>query len=61
MAAKKNFVLRISEEVFKELESWAAQEFRSVNGQIEYLISQALQERKGKSKKENQAPTPDEK
>lgn len=50
MAGKKNFVLRISEEMYLELERWAGQEFRSVNGQIEYVLHRAIQERKGKKK-----------
>jgi hypothetical protein len=41
---KKNFVLRIDEELYKCLEKWAADEFRSVNGQIEFLIDKALKE-----------------
>lgn len=42
--AKKSFVLRIDEEVYKALEKWAADEFRSVNGQIEWLIDFSLKE-----------------
>jgi hypothetical protein len=44
MADKKNFVLRIDEDVYKTLEKWAADEFRSVNGQIEWIIDKALKE-----------------
>nr|WP_297984539.1 Arc family DNA-binding protein [uncultured Chryseobacterium sp.] len=40
--AKKNFVLRIDDETFKLLEKWAADEFRSVNGQIEFLLHESL-------------------
>ncbi len=40
--AKKNFVLRIDDETYKLLEKWANDEFRSVNGQIEYLLHQSL-------------------
>ena len=39
---KKNFVLRINEGTYKALEKWAADEFRSVNGQMEWLLDQAL-------------------
>ncbi|WDF70583.1 Arc family DNA binding domain-containing protein [Sphingobacterium oryzagri] len=39
---KKNFVVRIDEAMYKKLEAWAHDEFRSVNGQIEYLINQGL-------------------
>lgn len=44
MAAKKNFVLRLDEATYKALEKWASDEFRSVNGQIEYLLDQKLKE-----------------
>ncbi|WP_143705986.1 Arc family DNA-binding protein [Emticicia sp. TH156] len=47
---KKAFVLRISPDVLKELEKWSAEEFRSLNGQIEYILNDALKKRK-KSKK----------
>jgi len=42
MSEKKPFVLRIDPEKFKALEKWAADEFRSTNGQIEYILDQAL-------------------
>ena len=41
---KKSFVLRMDSEMYKALEKWAADEFRSVNGQLEFLIDQALRE-----------------
>ncbi len=44
MAQKKSFVLRINPEALKALEEWANDEFRSVNGQIEYLLQKALRE-----------------
>ena len=44
MSAKKNFVLRIDEDTFKALEKWATDEFRSVNGQIEWILFQKLKE-----------------
>mgnify|MGYP001023969161 CR=1 FL=1 len=40
---KKSFVIRIDDETYKLLEKWAQDDFRSVNGQIEYLIHSALQ------------------
>ncbi|QIH33173.1 MULTISPECIES: Arc family DNA binding domain-containing protein [unclassified Sphingobacterium] len=46
MADKKNFMLRLDDQMYKALEKWAADEFRSVNGQIEYLLHRALQENK---------------
>ncbi|HNP48637.1 MAG TPA: Arc family DNA-binding protein [Bacteroidia bacterium] len=42
MAEKKPFVLRLQPEMLKALEKWAADDFRSVNGQIEYLLQKAL-------------------
>ena len=44
MSAKKSFVLRIDESVYQALEKWAADEFRSVNGQLEWIIHQKLKE-----------------
>ena len=44
MSDKKSFVLRMDSEMYKALEKWAADEFRSVNGQLEFLIDQALRE-----------------
>ncbi|MBK9337987.1 MAG: hypothetical protein IPM98_16155 [Lewinellaceae bacterium] len=44
MANKKNFVLRIDEATYEALEKWAADEFRSVNGQVEWVINRALKE-----------------
>lgn len=42
MGKKKSFVLRVQQEVYDALERYAADEFRSVNGQIEYLLQQSL-------------------
>ena len=44
MAEKKTFVLRVDSEMFKALEKWADDEFRSVNGQIEWILSQQLKQ-----------------
>ena len=41
---KKAFVLRVNPEMLKELERWAQDDFRSLNGQIEFLLQQALKE-----------------
>lgn len=49
--AKKSFVIRIDESTYKLLEKWANDEFRSVNGQIEYLLHQSLVN-SGRKKKE---------
>jgi len=50
MAEKKPFVLRINPDTLKELQRWADDEFRSLNGQIEYLLQQALNDKKKKQK-----------
>ncbi len=49
---KKAFVLRISPALLKEVETWAADEFRSTNGQIEFLLNQALKSRRKNIPKE---------
>ncbi|WP_144281625.1 Arc family DNA binding domain-containing protein [Chryseobacterium echinoideorum] len=48
---KKSFVIRIDESTYKLLEKWANDEFRSVNGQIEFLLNQNLIN-SGRKKKE---------
>ncbi|GHF62465.1 hypothetical protein HNQ07_004397 [Deinococcus metalli] len=44
MAPRKNFPLRISPELYAALERWAADDLRSVNAQIEYLLTQATRQ-----------------
>jgi len=44
MAEKKSFALRIDSETMKAIEKWAADEFRSVNGQIEWMLNKSLSE-----------------
>ncbi|MEK6783676.1 MAG: Arc family DNA binding domain-containing protein [Bacteroidota bacterium] len=44
MAQKKPFVLRIDPELLKAIEKWASDEFRSSNGQLEWIITKALKE-----------------
>ncbi|MFO7262517.1 MAG: hypothetical protein A6D91_09190 [Bacillaceae bacterium G1] len=46
MTKKKQFPLRIDQRVYEALERWAADEFRSVNAQIEYLLRDALRRAK---------------
>ncbi|MCM4159753.1 Arc family DNA binding domain-containing protein [Antarcticibacterium flavum] len=46
MSKKKAFALRLNEELLKAMEKWASDEFRSTNGQIEYVLSRALKEAK---------------
>jgi hypothetical protein len=47
MSARKSFLLRIDPTLWADLEAWAADELRSVNGQIEYILKQAVNKRKG--------------
>lgn len=42
MAQKKSFIVRIAPEKLAAIEKWAADEFRSTNGQIEWILDQAL-------------------
>ncbi len=49
MDNRKSFLLRIDPELWSELEGWAASELRSINGQIEYLLRQAVLKHKGAS------------
>ena len=46
MSEKKSFALRIDIETMKAIEKWAADEFRSVNGQIEWMLNTSLKEAK---------------
>jgi len=46
MANKKRFVLRIDEKEYEALERWAQDEFRSVNGQLEFILHEALRKAK---------------
>jgi hypothetical protein len=53
---RKNFLLRISPDLWKEIESWAQTELRSVNGQIEYLLRQAVYQRKASGSSSSRKP-----
>ena len=48
---RKPFLLRLPPDLWKELEKWAADELRSVNGQMEYLLREAVVKRKASAKK----------
>lgn len=50
MANKKQIPLRISEKLFKDIQAWAEDDFRSVNGQIEYLLSECVRQRRKNGK-----------
>ncbi len=51
---KKSFVLRIDNATYEALERWAADEFRSVNGQMEWIIAKALKDAGRAEKKKEQ-------
>lgn len=46
MAAKKQVPLRISEKLFNEIALWAEDDFRSINGQIEYLLTECVRQKR---------------
>ena len=53
---RKPFLLRIDPKLWAELEAWAQDELRSVNGQVEYLLRQAVQKRKGSQRQNKPQP-----
>lgn len=55
----RNFILRIDAEMMDAIETWAADEFRSTNGQIQYILDQALR-KAGRLKKKRQAKSKEE-
>ena len=58
MKERKSFPLRIDPELYAALEAWAAEEFRSVNGQIEFLLREAVQRRRKSQVQEPPLPSP---
>ena len=46
--AKKQVLLRLSPSLWEEIAAWAEDDFRSINGQIEYLLAECAKKRKGK-------------
>ena len=55
----KSFILRIDAEMMESIEKWAADEFRSTNGQIQWILDQALR-KSGRLKKKQNPPKEDE-
>lgn len=58
---QKSFILRVDEDMMAAVEKWAADEFRSVNGQLQWLIAEALRKhgrmpKKKKEKEDGQQP-----
>ena len=49
--SKKQIPLRLSPTLYKELAQWAEEDFRSINGQIEYLLTEAVRKRKRQKKR----------
>ena len=60
MAGKKRFLLRIDEQLYAALERWAADELRSVNSQIEYLLTDAARRGGRLRPREGEPPAEDE-
>ena len=55
MAEKKQIPLRVSEQLYAAISAWAEDDFRSINGQIEYLLTECARQRK-----RNGSPRPKE-
>ncbi|MBO4409203.1 MAG: Arc family DNA-binding protein [Spirochaetales bacterium] len=51
--SKKQIPLRLSDSLFRELSRWAEDDFRSLNGQIEYLLTEAVRKRRKQSAPED--------
>ena len=56
----KSFILRVDAETMNAIEAWAADEFRSTNGQLQWIITEALRKAKRLPKKKNQQPQNEE-
>ena len=52
----KRFILRVDAETMKAIEAWAADEFRSTNGQLQWIITEALRKAKRLPKKKEKKP-----
>ena len=65
MAERKAFLLRISPELWESLDAWAADELRSVNGQIEFVLARAVRaagrerKRRGRGGRQHDSESPD--
>ena len=58
---KKQILLRISPSLWKELAAWAEDDFRSINGQIEYLLTESVRRRHGARRSFRKEPSEDTK
>lgn len=59
MSGRKSFLVRLPEELLEELTRWAHDDLRSLNGQIEFLLREAVRKRRGVSLPP-EGPTPDD-
>jgi hypothetical protein len=59
MAERKKLLLRISPTLWEELNRWAGQEFRSVNGQIEFILQQAVNKKRGEKSSKDEPDGPE--
>jgi hypothetical protein len=57
MSKKKTFVLRINPEIMEALEKWASDDFRSINGQLEWIIHNALKNARRLKKESDNEPS----
>jgi hypothetical protein len=56
--AKKKYVLRLDEDLYQAVEKWAADEFRSVNGQLEWIIYKMLKDARRLKPEQEELPPP---
>ena len=59
MDDRKAFPLRIAQSLFDEIKAWSEQEMRSVNGQIEFLLREAVRQRKNEPSTDKKVPDPE--
>ena len=59
MAERKSFLIRLPAELLDELNRWAKDDLRSVNGQIEFLLRDALKRQRGKELRRDEEPPAD--
>lgn len=60
MSGRRSFLVRLPEELLEELNRWAKDDLRSLNGQIEFLLREAVRKRRGPLKREAAPGPPDE-
>jgi hypothetical protein len=57
MAERKSFLLRVDAALWADIERWAAEDLRSTNGQVEFLLREAMRRRRGTPTGEGAAPS----